>query len=279
MSVNGTDQMPLSEATRALETVTDALTMLREETAAQESLEDVLGRLAQTAAAAVPDADAVSVTHLDETGPRTVALTDDYAADIDDEQYAAHRGPCLQAAASRLPVRAVVGEHADRWPEFTAAARQAGIRAYLSVPLIIDTPGEGPGELVGSFNVYARTAVAFDPFDEKLMQLLTTAASAAIGNARRWRRAQQRVEQLTEALTSRADIDQAKGMMMVMHGIGAEEAFARLTVISQRTNTKVHRVAKDLIDKFSKPSSGSDPVTPARAEMRRSRGLTGGVRR
>ncbi|MBC2640763.1 MULTISPECIES: GAF and ANTAR domain-containing protein [unclassified Rhodococcus (in: high G+C Gram-positive bacteria)] len=262
MSVTSSDQMSLSEAARALETVTDALTVLREQTAVEEPLEDVLGRLAVTAVTAVSYADAVSVTHLDDAGPRTVALTDDYAADIDGDQYAAHRGPCLQAAASRLPVRAVVGEHADRWPEFTAAARRAGIRAYLSVPLIIDTPGEGPGELVGSFNVYARTAVAFDPFDEKLMQLLTTAASAAIGNARRWRRAQRQVEQLTEALTSRADIDQAKGMMMVMHGIGADEAFTRLTAISQRTNTKVHRVARDLVGKFSKPSSGSDPVRP-----------------
>jgi len=253
MSENITDQLSLAEAAQALDTVTDALTALREEGAAQEPLEDVLGRLALTAAAAVPDADAVSVSHLDETGPRTVALTDDSVADIDGDQYAAGRGPCLQAAASRQPVRAVVGEYADRWPEFTAAARAAGIRAYLSVPVIIDTPGEGPGELVGSFNVYARTAAAFDPFDEKMMQLLTTAASAAISNARRWRRAQRQVEQLTEALTSRADIDQAKGMLMAMHGIGADEAFARLTEISQHTNTKVHRVARDLIDKFSRP--------------------------
>ncbi|WP_312037658.1 GAF and ANTAR domain-containing protein [Rhodococcus sp. 4CII] len=182
-----------------------------------------------------------------------MALTDDSVADIDADQYAAGRGPCLHAAASRRPVRAVVGEYAERWPEFTAAARAAGVRAYLSVPLIIDTPGEGPGELVGSFNVYARTAAAFDPFDEKMMQLLTTAASAAISNARRWWRAQRQVEQLNQALTSRADIDQAKGMMMVMHGIGADEAFARLIEISQRTNTKVHRVAHDLIGKFSSP--------------------------
>jgi len=262
MSVNGTDQLSLSEATLALETVSDALTVLRNEAAAQEPLEEVLERLAKTAVTAVLDADAVSVTHLDDTGPRTVALTDDTLAAIDADQYAADRGPCLQAAKTQRPVRAVVGEHADRWPEFTAAARGAGIRAYLSVPLFIDTPAEGPGELVGSFNVYARTAAAFDPFDEKLMQLLTTAASAAISNAHRWRRAQIQVEQLTEALTSRADIDQAKGMMMVMHGIGADEAFARLTEISQRTNTKVHRVARDLIGKFSNPDRLPLRVTP-----------------
>ena len=253
MSEIGTAPLSRSEAAHALDTVTRALAVLRDESAAQEPLEEVLGRLARTAATAVPDADAVSVTHLDDVGPRTVALTDDTLAAIDGDQYAAGRGPCLQAATSRQPVRAVVGEHADRWPEFTAAARAAGIRAYLSVPVIVDTPGEDPGELAGSFNVYARTAAAFDPFDEKLMQLLTTAASAAISNARRWRRAQRQVEHLTQALTSRADIDQAKGVMMAMHRIGADEAFTRLSEISQRTNTKVHAVARHLMAEFADP--------------------------
>lgn len=83
------------------------------------------------------------------------------------------------------------------------------------------------------------------------MQLLTTAASAAISNARRWRRAQWQVEQLTQALTSRADIDQAKGVMMAMHRISADEAFTRLSEISQRTDTKVHAVASHLMAKFA----------------------------
>ena len=251
MCEHSTGQLPLAEAAHALETVTGALAALREEAAAHEPLEHVLGRLAETAVAALPDGDAVSVTHLDDAGPRTLALTEDSLAGLDDDQYTAGRGPCLQAARTRQPVRAVVGEHGERWPEFTAAAQRAGIRAYLSVPLIVDTPGDDSGELVGSFNVYSRTAAAFDPFDEKLMALLTTAASAAISNARRWQRARTQVEQLTRALTSRADIDQAKGVMMAMHRISADEAFARLTEISQRTNTKVHDVARDLMNKFT----------------------------
>lgn len=153
--------------------------------------------------------DAVSVTRLDPRAPRTVVSTDDLVMRIDEEQYAADRGPCLETERVREPVRAVVGDHAAVWPEFTAAAEQAGIRAYLSVPLIVE--GAGPGELVGSFNVYSYRAEAFDPFDEKLMRLLTTAASAAIGNARRWRAAAETVGQLETALVSRSVIDQAKG--------------------------------------------------------------------
>lgn len=247
MSENTTVHLALSEAARALETITTALATLRDEAAAHEPLAGVLDRLAHTVVAAVPEADAVSVTHLEVSGPRTIALTDESVAAIDDRQYEAGRGPCLQAATSGRPVRAVVGEYAELWPEFTAAAREAGVRAYLSVPLLLATPGEGPGELVGSFNIYARSEAAFDPFDETLMELFSTAASAAIGNARRWLRAHTQVEQLTEALTTRADIDQAKGALMVVHRITADEAFARLTDVSQRTNTKLYDVARSLM--------------------------------
>jgi GAF domain-containing protein len=209
-----------------------------------ESLEVVLRRLADTTVIALPDADAVSVTRLDPAAPRTVVSTDDLVVRIEKEQYAANRGPGLEAARMREPVRAVVAEHARQWPEFSAAAQDAGVRAYLSVPLILD--GDGPGEVVGSFNVYRYRAAAFDPFDEKLMRLLTTAASAAITNARRWRAAAQTVDQLDAALVSRAEIDQAKGMLMAVHGLTAEQAFGRLVELSQNTNTKLHEVARNL---------------------------------
>ncbi|WP_054247775.1 MULTISPECIES: GAF domain-containing protein [Rhodococcus] len=89
-----------------------------------------------------------------------------------------------------------------------AAAAGAGIGACLSVPLVVDSTV--PGELVGSFNVYSDRGEAFDPFDEKLMRLPTTAAAAAISNARRWQAAGETIAQLEVVLGSRAEIDQAK---------------------------------------------------------------------
>lgn len=154
-------------------------------------------------------------------------------------------GACLDAARTREAVRAVVGDHAGQWPEFAAAAAGAGIGACLSVPLVVD--GTVPGELVGSFNVYSDRGEAFDPFDEKLMRLPTTAAAAAISNARRWQAAADTVTQLENALVSRAEIDQAKGVLMAIHRITADEAFHHLVDKSQRTNTKLADVARDLM--------------------------------
>lgn len=49
--------------------------------------------------------------------------------------------------------------------------------------------------------------------------------------------------QLRAALTSRAVIEQAKGMVMLVRGCCAVEAFAVLVAVSQQTNVKLRDVA------------------------------------
>jgi len=162
------------------------------------------------------------------------------------QQYASGRGPCLEAAWQRTPVRAVISAEHQRWPEFVGAAGRVGIRASLSVPLLVGGLDEEQ-ELVGSLNVYSYTASAFDPFDEGLMRLYTVAAGQAITNAGRWQRSRETVTQLEQALTSRTDIDMAKGALMALHGCDPDEAFARLVDESQRHNIKLRDVALELI--------------------------------
>jgi transcriptional regulator with GAF, ATPase, and Fis domain len=235
-----------------LDTTTEAVRGLQDITAAEESLDEVLMRVAATAVHAIPDADAVTITVLIGDQPRTVAWTDERMVDIDARQYAADRGPCLDAARTQSAVlRAAVGERRRDWPEFATAAEHAGVHAYLSSPLLVDSRASEDlahgQELVGSLNIYSTAATAFDPFDEGLLQLYTAAAAAAITNARRRQDFRRSITQLEAALTSRAEIDQAKGVLMAVHGCTADEAFARLVEQSQRTNTKVSKLAHDLL--------------------------------
>ena len=74
-----------------------------------------------------------------------------------------------------------------RWPEFVRAAQRAGVRASLSVPLLI-AGVDGEQELAGSLNIYSHTATAFDSFDAALMRLYSVAAGQAISNSSRWKR-------------------------------------------------------------------------------------------
>ncbi|NIH87465.1 ANTAR domain-containing response regulator [Amycolatopsis granulosa] len=230
-----------------LDDVTLALENLRDGIDEEEPLDAVLQRLAETAVNAIADADAVSVTVLDETGPRTAAITHDQLIGIDLAQYAAGDGPCLRAVRTREPVRAVSKPDDGAWPEFAAAAQDSGVLAFLAVPLLLGSGTRDGDELVGSLNLYSRVDGAFDPFDQQLMRLFTGAASAAIRNARRWYHARQQIRHLENALTSRAEIDQAKGVLMAVHGISASEAFDRLVEQSQRQNVKLRQVALGLL--------------------------------
>ena len=59
-------------------------------------------------------------------------------------------------------------------------------------------------------------------------------------------------DQLRSALTSRATIDQAKGILMAEHGCTPEEAFCRLVKMSQDTNVPLRDVAKALVYQASR---------------------------
>src|SRR6478672_821110 len=152
-----------------LATTAEAIEGLRDLFAAEEPLDDIAARVAETAVAAIPNADAVSITVLSWPDARTAASTHEQALELD---HASGRGPCLEAAWQRAPVRAVIGEAHQRWPEFVEAAQRVGIRASLSVPLLI-AGLDREQELVGSLNIYGHIASAFDPFDAELMRLYT----------------------------------------------------------------------------------------------------------
>ncbi|WP_308199386.1 GAF and ANTAR domain-containing protein [Saccharothrix sp. S26] len=224
----------LDEASEALEELAGVL-------ADGQTLRDALQQLAESACRVIPDAENVSVTAVDPDGASTVAATDDKVLAIDADQYAAGDGPCLEAATTQRPVRATVTDGREKWPEFAAAAERAGVVAYLSAPIVVED------ELLGSLNLYSSHERAFDPFDEALLRLFVTAASTAITGFRRYERSRRLIEHLHRALESRAEIDQAKGVLMAAHGVDAEEAFSRLVTESQERNTKLREVARNLL--------------------------------
>jgi GAF domain-containing protein len=226
----------LDETTRAL---ADLAAVLERE----EDLGRVLQRSVDQLTSAVPGADMASVSVLrDRDGAETVASSSERVWAIDSDQYAAGEGPCLEAARTGQVVRTGVEQARERWPEFTRSARAAGVASYLSVPLAIDE------KFAGALNLYSKQRHGFGDFDVALLRLYVTAACAAIANARRYGEARRLAGQLTQALDSRAVIDQARGMLMERRGINAEDAFGELIRESQNTNTKLREVAARLTD-------------------------------
>jgi hypothetical protein len=238
-----------------ISTASDAVASLKALSAAEASLDEVLSWVADGAVAAVPHADAVSITVLEPPVARTVAYTDARLLPLDEKQYTSRRGPCLEAADRRQAVRVAMASHEQRWPEFVAAARAEGVRATLSIPLIVPPPaGAHDSELVGSLNAYSTTTAQFDVVDETLLGLYTDAACQAITHARRWRHLQNTVVQLEQAMASRAEIEQAKGALRVVNACTADEAFALLVERSQRENVKLRDVALRVLEELSRPT-------------------------
>jgi AmiR/NasT family two-component response regulator len=59
---------------------------------------------------------------------------------------------------------------------------------------------------------------------------------------------QEEVVQLRQALSSRAVIDQAKGMLMARYGVSADHAFELLARKSQEQNAKVRVIAEAMVN-------------------------------
>lgn len=144
-----------------------------------EPVADVLHRVAVSAAAAIPDADLVSISALGDEQPYTAASTDDRIQALDEAQYSSGRGPCLEAASVQRPVRVVTTEDNPKWPEFVAVAASNHVRATLSMPLMVDELPTKP-QMFGSLNMYSESPSAFDPFDEGLIRHYTVMVAAAL---------------------------------------------------------------------------------------------------
>jgi GAF domain-containing protein len=247
------DDQPGPEVIRRLEEVTGILTDLTDVLAQEEELGRVLQRSVDQLTGTVGGADMASVTVLRGDSGETVAASSKDVWKIDQDQYAAGDGPCLEAARTGQPVRTSAEQALSRWPEFARGSRTAGVESYLSYPLFL---GE---DFVGSLNLYSGQHHGFADFDVALLQLYVTAACAAIANARRYARAREVVDQLNQALDSRAVIDQATGIVMARSGVSAERAFAMLIRQSQNTNVKLRTIASRLVAGQSAGDQGPGP--------------------
>jgi GAF domain-containing protein len=207
----------------------------------QESLSEALDEVCRIAVRAVPGTDGASITSFTEGGPRAVAASDPWAEALDELQHAEHEGPCLDAARTGLVFRIRdIGEEL-RWPSYAPRAVERGVQSMVSLPMTTES------KTLGALNMYSRRPDAFSAEEISVAEILAGHASLATQVAAALFHHQALAEQLREAMTSRASIEQAKGILMATAGCGADEAFELLKQQSQHDNRKLRDVADDLI--------------------------------
>jgi GAF domain-containing protein len=208
----------------------------------QLDLRDVLTRVAEFAVAAIPAADGAGLTLLESGHADTIVASAAFVAEVDAIQYSIEEGPCISAALEARTVRSGRLDSDDQWPKFGPRVGELGVHSVLSLPLVT------PAGVVGAMNVYAHEANAFDEHAAKIGELFAVPAAIAVQNAQVLAQTKRLAQQLQAALTSRAVIDQALGILMSRVGSTAEEAFDRLRERSQADNVKLRDVAQRVVD-------------------------------
>ena len=217
---------------------------------------EVLARLAVLVRCAVPAADWCGIVLGAPLQPQHVAADSPVAQQADGAQHRAGQGPTPDAHAHRLPVLTDDLGADPRWPRLAEAAAGAPVRAAVAVPLMLDALPNATlnGEVAGVLTLYSGRRAAFTDADD-LDRVLTvgTVASAALAAHRREQALRSTAEHLRTAMSSRAPIEQAKGLVAGWLGCGVEDAFAVMTALSQDRNVKVRDLALLLV---------ADPASP-----------------
>lgn len=210
-------------------------------------VEDLLAQVAGFATQAIPGVDGAGVTLLRPADgvPRiqTWAATADFVGEVDRIQYEiVNEGPCVTCMQTqRAVVSGSLGSD-ERWPRFGGRAARLTVHSTLSLPLLVR------GRVIGAINCYAHHRDAFGEHALRLGMQFAGPAAVAVHNAQLLAVSRATAEQLQSALTSRAVIDQAIGILRSRAGGSSAEAFDRLRRISQAENVKVSVVAQRLVD-------------------------------
>jgi len=220
------------------------------------SVDEVLGLIVSLAGETISGVDGASLTVRRQGLLETPHYTHEALLALDEAQYEAGEGPCLEALDGGAVVHGTDG--LDRWPALAARAGSMGIRSVLSEPLEC-----GP-EVLASLNLYSRAA-SFDDEAKEVSALFAGPAATAFANAAAYAAAAKLNENLREAIATREIIGEAKGILMARQGCTSDEAFDILRRASQRTNRKLRDIAVELVEttEHSPARGGSGGGQPA----------------
>ena len=218
------------------------------------TLQDSLTRVTHLTVQAVEPADLAGITMLVEGRDRTAVFTDDTSPEIDQAQYDAGEGPCVDSFHQQRVTQVRSTLEDGPWPAFRRAAADHGILSTLSMPLVANA------RAVGALNLYARSEDAFGHADIEEASLFAAQAAIVLANSQAYWDARELSEGLAEAMKSRAVIEQAKGILMAVQGCDEDAAFDLLVKASQRENVKLRDVARRIVDRRTRPGREENPA-------------------
>lgn len=200
----------------------------------------------------VVDVDHVGLVLADPLGTlHVVATTSEAAQGVELLQLKYEEGPCFDAyqGGERVLVESLRGPQARlRWPTFSQAALEAGIRSVAALPMRLRT------KTLGALNLFRQQEGSLSSLELSTAQTLADIASIAILEDRAAHDAQLVIDQLQSALNSRVVIEQARGVIAQRSSLGMDEAFSAMRRYARDHNAQLRAVAEDIVARTLDPT-------------------------
>lgn len=229
--------------------VRQAMTELGELRFGQTPVEEAMHRIVRTTHA-IFDVDGAGLMLIDaEHQLRNAAVSDARFEYLEELQIVHDEGPCIAAYDDKQLVSAEDLTDETRWPDFTAAALDKGLRAVLASPIPYNR------QPIGVVGVVSEDRRPWSPEGELALLAFTDLAALLIASMLQAEKQTELATQLQAALDSRAVIEQAKGVLIAQHKLSAREAYQLVRTQARRERRKIGVVAGEIVDSAAKSAA------------------------
>ena len=178
---------------------------------------------------------------------RNVADSDKRVGDLEELQIRHGEGPCIDAFDDKELVHAADLAAERRWPSFSPAAVDRGLRAVLASPIPYNQMA------IGVVAVFSAKAHPWSPEGELALVAFTDLAALTIANTMQSEQRGELATQLQRALDARVLIEQAKGALVAREGVTPGEAFEQMRRRARAERRRVVEIAAEVMSTAGRP--------------------------
>ena len=172
---------------------------------------------------------------------RNVADSDRRIDHLEELQIEHGEGPCIDAFDDKELVHAADLAAEERWPDFSPAAVDRGLRAVLASPIPYNQMA------IGVITVFSTRVHPWSPEGELALVAFTDLAALTIANTMQSEQRGELATQLQRALDARVLIEQAKGALVAREGLTPGEAFEQMRRRARTERRRVSEIADEIM--------------------------------
>ena len=154
-----------------------------------------------------------------------------------------NEGPCLDCFRSGRPVaRDDLSGMRSSWPAFTEQLQQLGFHSAHALPMRLRE------ETIGALNLFRLEPGRLSEADVRIGQAMADVATVGLLQERSIAASELLATQLQTALTSRVQLEQAKGMLAERTGLPMDQAFRLMRDYARGRGRRLSDVAAQIIN-------------------------------